>query len=157
MLPNEVQSLLAALRWDTSTLLVSPLKWRWPERRGRRAAALAENAFVMASLSSLASADVTLPDGTELFVGSFALVAPDKLLVPDSEDPEFAALEEEYANVFELPKGLLPSCSSEYKLVIDTGDAPMLRLRPLKRFSQGKLDECRRQVEYLLEMGWIQL
>ena len=156
MLPNEVQSLLAALRWDTSTLLVSPLKWRWPERRGRRAAALAENAFVMASLSSLASADVTLPDGTELFVGSFALVAPDKLLVPDSEDPEFAALEEEYANVFELPS-LQPSSGREYELVIDTGDAPMQRLCPLKRFSQGKLDECRRQVEYLLEMGWIQL
>ena len=45
--------------------------------------ALAEDAFVMASLSSLASADVTLPDGTELFVGSFALVAPDKQAVPD--------------------------------------------------------------------------
>ena len=43
----------------------------------------------MASLSSLALADVTLPDGTELFVGSLALFAPDMPVVPDSEDPEF--------------------------------------------------------------------
>ena len=156
MRPNEVRSLLAALGWDTSTPLVSPLKWKWPGRRGRRAAALADHAFVMASLSSLASADVTLPDGTELFVGYFALVAPDKPAVPDSEDPEFAALAEEYADVFELPKGLPPSRGRDYELVIDTGDAPMPKSRPLKRFSQGELDECRRQVAYLLEMGWIQ-
>ena len=58
--------------------------------------------------------------------------------------------------MFELPKGLLPSSGSGYKLVIDTGDEPVLKSRPLKRFSKGKLDECRRQVEYLLEMGWIQ-
>ena len=111
----------------------------------------------MASLSSLASANVTLPDETELFVSSFALVTPDKQAVPDSEDPEFAALAEEYADVFELPKGLPTSSSREYELVINTGDVPMPRSRPLKRFSEGELDECRRQVEYLLEMGWIQL
>ena len=101
---------------------------------------MADHAFIMASLSSLASADVTLPDGTELFVGSFALVAPDKQAVPNLEDPEFAALAEEYSKVFELPKGLLPSRGREYELVIDTGDAPMLKSRPLKRFSQGELD-----------------
>ena len=120
--------------------MVSPLKWQWPERRGRRAAALADDTFVMAILSSLASADVTLPDGTELFVGSFALVAPDKPAVPDSEDPEFAALAEEYADVFELPKGLPPSRGREYELVIDSGDAPMPKSPPLKRFSQGELN-----------------
>ena len=92
----------------------------------------------MASLSSLASADVTLSDGTELFVGSFTLVAPDKQAVPDSEDQEFAALAEEYADVFKLPNGLPPSSSREYELVIDTGDALMPRSRPLKRFSQGE-------------------
>ena len=66
-------------------------------------------------------------------------------------------LAEEYANVFELPKGLQPSRGCDYQLVINTGDAPMQKSLPLKHFSQGKLDECRRQVEYLLEMGWIQL
>ena len=104
----------------------------------------------------LALADVMLPDCTELFAGSFTLVVPNKQAVPDSEDPEFEVLEEEYANVFELPKGLQPSSCCEYELVISTGDAPMPRSRPLKRFSQGELDKCRRQVEYLLEMGWIQ-
>ena len=47
--------------------------------------------------------------------------------MPDSEDPEFAALVEEYADVFELPKDLLPSSGREYELVIDIGDAPMPR------------------------------
>ena len=101
---------------------------------------MADDTFVMVSLSSLAYANVTLPDSTELFVGSFALIAPDKPAVPYSEDPEFAALEEEYADVFELPKGLPPSRGREYELVIDTGDAPMPKSRPLKRFSQGELD-----------------
>ena len=86
---------------------------------------MADDVFIMASLSSLASADVTLPDCTELFVGSFALVAPDKSVVPDSEDSELAALAEEYTEVFELPKGLPPSRGREYELVIDTGDVPM--------------------------------
>ena len=89
-------------------------------------------------------------------MGSFALVAPDKPAVPDFKDQEFTALAEEYANVFELPKGLQPSSGCKYKLVINTGDPPMPWLCPLKHFSQDKLDECRRQVEYLLEMGWIQ-
>ena len=52
---------------------------------------MADDVFIMASLSSLALANVTLPDSTELFVGSFALVVPDKQAVPYLEDPEFAA------------------------------------------------------------------
>ena len=75
---------------------------------------MADDVFIMASLSSLALANVTLPDSTELFVGSFTLFAPDKMAVPNSEDLEFVALAEEYTDVFELPKGLPPSSGREY-------------------------------------------
>ena len=43
MQPNEVSSLLAALGWDTSTQLVSQLKWLWLKLRGGRAAAQADH------------------------------------------------------------------------------------------------------------------
>ena len=42
------------------------------------------------------------------------MVEPDKPAVPDLENPEFAVLVEEYANMFELPKGLQPSSCREY-------------------------------------------
>ena len=32
---------------------------------------------------------------------------------------------------------------------------PMPRSRPMKRWSQGELDECRKQVAFLLDQGWI--
>ena len=45
----------------------------------------------------------------------------------------------------------------EFELHIETGSHPqaMPRSRPMKRWSQGELDECSKQVAYLLDQGWI--
>ncbi len=42
------------------------------------------------------------------------------------------------------------------ELVIETGDAPMPRSRPVKRLSAGGLAELRTQLVDLLDRGWIQ-
>ena len=42
------------------------------------------------------------------------------------------------------------------ELVIETGDAPMPRSRPVKRLSEGELAELRAQLVDLLDRGWIQ-
>jgi hypothetical protein len=42
------------------------------------------------------------------------------------------------------------------ELVIETGDAPMQRLRPVKRLSEGELAELRTQLVDLLDRWWIQ-
>ena len=49
------------------------------------------------------------------------------------------------------PPGLPPERGME--LVIETGDAPMPRSRPVKRLSEGELAELRVD---LLDRGWIQ-
>jgi len=155
MHPREVRRMLSSLGLDASAPWSSPLLWRRPSVGAAGRAGLADDLHAMACLSSLASADLTLPDGTELFVGAFSLVQPDAP-PPGPDHPAFEALVQEYDDVFNLPIGMPPDRGREFELVIDTGDAPMPRSRPLKRFSQGELDECKKQIEHLLAMGWIQ-
>ena len=72
-----------------------------------------------------------LRDGTELHLASFCL-ADAELRLEGQDDPAFTALKVEYADVLGgAPPGLLPDRGME--LVIETGDAPMPRSRPVKR------------------------
>jgi hypothetical protein len=95
-----------------------------------------------------------LRDGTELHLASFCL-ADAELRLTGADDPAFAALKVEYADVLGgAPPGLPPERGME--LVIETGDAPMPRSRPVKRLSEGELAELRTQLVDLLDRGWIQ-
>ena len=95
-----------------------------------------------------------LRDGTELHLTSFRL-ADAELRLDGNDDPAFAALKAEYADVLGgAPPGLPPDRGME--LVIETGDAPMPRSRPVKRLSEGELAELRAQLVDLLDRGWIQ-
>ena len=70
--------------------------------------------------------------------------------------PDFASLVAGYGDVLGgPPPGLPPDRGPEFELRIETGSHPMPRSRPMKRLSQGELDECRKQVTYLLDQGWI--
>ena len=76
----------------------------------------------------------------------------------DGDTPDSAALAGEYADVLAgPPPGLPPDRGPAFKFEprIDTGEHPMPRSRPTKRWSQGELDECRKQVAFLLDQGWI--
>ena len=95
-----------------------------------------------------------LRDGTELHLASFRL-ADAELRLGGADDPAFTALVAEYADVLGgAPPGLPPDRGME--LVIETGDAPMPRSRPVKRLSEGELAELRTQLVDLLDRGWIQ-
>jgi hypothetical protein len=95
-----------------------------------------------------------LQDGTELHLASFN-VADVELRLAGDDDAAFAALKVEYADVLGgAPPGLPPERGME--LAIETGDAPMPRLRPVKRLSEGELAELRTQLVDLLDRGWIQ-
>ena len=95
-----------------------------------------------------------LRDGTELYLASFGL-ADAELRLEGVDDPSFAALKTEYADVLGgAPPGLPPDRGME--LVIETGNAPMPRSRPVKRLSEGELAELRTQLVDLLDRGWIQ-
>jgi hypothetical protein len=95
-----------------------------------------------------------LRDGTELHLASFCL-ADAELRLEGADDPAFATLKAEYADVLGgAPPGLPPDRGME--LVIETGDAPMPRSRPVKRLSEGELAELRTQLVDLLDRGWIQ-
>ena len=108
---------------------------------------------------ALASGEVTLSDGTELLFGVVHFCAeenPFSLPAEGGDPPEFQALAREFADVLAgPPPGLPPDRGPEFELRIDTGAHPMPRSRPMKRWSQGELDECRRQVALLLANGWI--
>ena len=95
-----------------------------------------------------------LRDGTELYLAAFCLVEAE-LRLAGEDDPAFATLKTEYADVLGgAPPGLPPERGME--LVIETGDAPMPRSRPVKRLSEGELVELRTQLVDLLDRGWIQ-
>ena len=95
-----------------------------------------------------------LADGTELHLASLRF--PDAALtLPGQDHPAFAALKEEFSDVLSPPPpGLPPDRGIE--LVLETGDRPMPRTRPLKRLSEGELAELRKQLHDLLARGWIQ-
>ena len=95
-----------------------------------------------------------LRDGTELHLASFCL-ADVELSLSGADHPAFTALKTEYADVLGgAPPGLPPDRGME--LIIETGDAPMPRSRPVKRLSEGELAELRAQLVDLLDRGWIQ-
>ena len=95
-----------------------------------------------------------LDDGTVLHLASLRL-ADASLALEGQDHPAFAALKEEFADVLGgPPHGLPPDRGIE--LVLETGDRPMPRTRPLKRLSEGELAELRRQLTDLLDRGWIQ-
>ncbi len=92
-----------------------------------------------------------LRDGTELHLVSFGL-ADAELRLAGYDDPAFAALKAEYADVLGgAPPGLPPERGME--LVIETGDAPMPRSRPVKRLSEGGLAELRTLLFDRLDLG----
>ena len=95
-----------------------------------------------------------LRDGTVLHLASFCL-ADAELHLACADDPAFAALKAQYADVLGgAPPGLPPDRGMELEL--ETGDAPMPRPRPVKRLSEGELAELRTQLVDLLDRGWIQ-
>ena len=90
-----------------------------------------------------------LRDGTELHLASFRL-ADAELRLDGADDPAFTAVKTKYADVLGgAPPGLPPERGME--LVIETGDAPMPRSRPVKRLSEGELAEPRAQLVDLLD------
>jgi hypothetical protein len=92
-----------------------------------------------------------LRDGTELHLASFN-VADAELRLAGDDDAAFAALKVEYADVLGgAPPGLPPERGME--LVIETGDAPMPRSRPVKRLSEGELAELRTQLVDYAELA----
>ena len=142
--------------------LSRPYQWSPPTAaRGASAtlSAAATDAWALTTLATLAEAGTTLQDGTELYLGTIAIAAEDLsfALPSDAGDPpEFAALAAEYGDVLgPPPPGLPPDRGPDFELHIETGTSPMPRSRPMKRWSQGELDECRKQVAHLLDNGWI--
>ena len=94
-----------------------------------------------------------LRDGTTLFLATLGVV-DGELRLEGKDDPAFAPLIAKYQETLGgPPKGLPPDRGIE--LVLETGDAPMPRSRPLKRLSAGELEELRAQVNQLLDYGWI--
>ena len=84
---------------------------------------------------------------------SFCL-ADAELRLSGTDDPAFAALKTNYADVLGGPPGMPPDRGMELEL--ETGDARMPRSRPVKRLSDGELAELRAQLIDLLDRGWIQ-
>ena len=160
--PAEARALLGSVGLGEVPTLGRPSLWRPPGARPSALAALAaaaSAAWAEDTLAGLADTGSTLADGTELLVGHIAFAAdgPAFTLPPDAGDPpDFAALAGEYADVLAgPPPGLPPDRGPAFELRIETGSHPMPRSRPMKRWSQGELDECRKQVAFLLDQGWI--
>ena len=55
------------------------------------------------------------------------------------------------------PPSLPPDSGPAFELHIETGEHQMPCSRPMKRWSQGELDDCHKQVAILLNQGWILL
>ena len=158
----DLRLLLGAVGLGSAPALGRPSQWTSPSGRPAMAAALtaaAEAAWAADTVAGLADTGSTLVDGTTLLTGSitFAAEGPAFTLPPDAGDPpEFAALAAEYSDVLGgPPPGLPPDRGPEFELHIETGPHPMPHSRPMKRWSQGELDECRKQVAFLLDQGWI--
>jgi hypothetical protein len=87
----------------------------------------------------------------------FAAAGPAFTLLSDTCDPpDFAVLAHDYADVLAgPPPGLPPDRCPAFELLIKTGSHPMPLSLPMKHWSQGELDECSKQVAFLLDQGWI--
>ena len=65
----------------------------------------------------------------------------------EADQPEFEDLKRNFAvTLAGPPPGLPPDRGQESELHINTGDVPMARSRPMKCFSEGEMEECRKQV-----------
>ena len=119
-------------------------------RRARRRAGLAPAPPLPRFLDGME----LLTDGTELHLASLRF-ADASIALEGQDHPDFAALKAEFADVLAgPPPGLPPDRGIE--LVLETGNRPMPRTRPIKRLSEGELAELRRQLTDLLARGWIQ-
>ena len=95
-----------------------------------------------------------LTDGTELHLASWRF-ANASIALEGQDHPDFAALKAEFANVLaEAPPGL--PLERGIELVLEIGNRPIPRTRPIKRLSEGELAGLRRQLTDLLALGWIQ-
>ena len=165
MSPRELRSLLGHAGLGAASLLDRPSLWRPPPASHGPAAAAAaceaaaQDAWAADTLAGLAEHGLTLEDGTEVGLGTISIAAEDLsfgLPAAEQDPAEFESLKTEFATVLAgPPPGMPPDRGPEYELHIDTGDSAMPRSRPMKRWSQGELDECRRQIAILLDNGWI--
>ena len=165
MSPRELRSLLGHAGLGAASLLDRPSLWRPPPASHGPAAAAAaceaaaQDAWAADTLAGLAEHGLTLEDGTEVGLGTISIAAEDLsfgLSAAEQDPAEFESLKTEFATVLAgPPPGMPPDRGPEYELHIDTGDSAMPRSRPMKRWSQGELDECRRQIAILLDNGWI--
>ena len=90
----------------------------------------------------------------EIHLMSFCLTDAE-LRLAGADNFAFMALKAPlYADVLGgAPPGMPPDRGMEVEL--ETGDAPMLRSRPVKRLSDSELAELRAQLIGLLDRGWI--
>ena len=143
-----------------ASILGRPSHWVSPSGRQASFAALTAATAkaswahdIAVTLAGLADTSVTLPEGTELFIGriTFAADGPAFTLPPDGNPPEFAASAEEYSLAL-LPasRQIAEQRSNYISIRVRTS---MQRSRPMKRWSQGELDECRKQVAFLPDQG----
>ena len=150
--PTDARALIGYMGLGDASILSRPSHCVCPYSHRASCAALAaasvEASWANDTLEGLADTSVTLPDSTELVIGSitFAADGPAFTRPPEAGDPtEFAALADDYAEVLAgPPQGLPPDRGPAFELHIDTGSHPMPRSRQMKRWSQGKLDECRK-------------
>ena len=165
--PAEACALLSTVGLGEVPTLGRPALWcpPWAAPHRRRCVSRGASAvWAEDTLAGLAETGTTLANGTELLVGRIAFTADGlafALPVDDGDPPDFAALAGEYADVLaDPPPGLPPDRGPAFQLRIfqlriETGTHLMPRSRPMKRWSQGELDECRKQVAFLLDQGWI--
>ena len=159
-MPAEARGVLTTVGIGAVPTFGRPALWCPPGRRPTAAAVFAAAASAVSTedtLAGLADTGTTLADGTELLDGRIAFAADGPaftLPVDDGDPPDFAALAGEYADVLaDPPPGLPPDRGRAFELHLETGTHPMPRSRPMKRWSQGELDECRKQVARMLDQG----
>ena len=155
MNPRELWHLLQQVGLGAAVMAVQPSLW-CPPLLGLKAAAAAANAVAAAkdtwvadTLAGLADGEgMLLNDGTVVGLGSISIAAEDLSFSTPVEDDltcDFAAM------LAGPPPGLPPDCGPEFELHINTGKAPMARSLLMKHFSEGEMEECSKQVAWLLD------
>ncbi len=99
-----------------------------------------------------------LIDGTELRLAYLQFADTSLTMQPMMQvvdHPAFTALQSEIDYVLDgPPKGMPQDRGIEF--VLENGDRPMLRTRPVNRQSEGEVAELRRLLIDLLDRWWIQ-
>ena len=96
------------------------------------------------STARFADGTELLRDGTELHLARFGL-ADAMVKLSGQDDPAFTAMKAEFKDVLAGPPAERPP-ALDMELVLETGDRPMPRSRPVKRLSEGELMELRKQL-----------